>query len=235
MTKTIGIIGGMGPLATADLFKKITLLTDSQCDQDHIHVIIDSNPETPDRTDYLLHHGESPEPYLIRSALRLEFCGADVLIMACNTAHYFYDSLVKHIRIPFLSMIEETAKEIQLSSPGCKTAGLLATAGTCQAGVYDRVFKQYGINLVKPDDERQKLVSSLIQHVKSGRSTPFDPDNIDTVLDQIKRQGAEIFILGCTELPIGFEMFNIRENTVDPTEAIAMSAIRFVGKKIKKV
>jgi aspartate racemase len=230
--KTIGIIGGMGPLATVDLFKKIVQLTNAKRDQDHIHVIIDSNPETPDRTEFILANGENPEPYLLRSALRLEFCGADVLIMACNTAHYFIDNLRRHVHIPFLSMIEETAKEIKKGTPPVQSVGLLATSGTCQAGVYDKVFEQYGINLLKPTPNLQDLVMRLIYYIKSDGSSTYDPSEIRIVLESLKQAGAETYILGCTELPVAFEMLDICEATIDPTEIIAKSAIRFVGKNI---
>ena len=84
--KTIGIIGGMGPLATADLFEKIVGHTKAACDQEHLHVVIDSNTNIPDRTAALLHGGADPLPELTGSARRLEAMGADVLIMPCNTA-----------------------------------------------------------------------------------------------------------------------------------------------------
>ena len=94
--KTIGIIGGMGPLATADLFTRIINLTDAQKDAEHIHILIDNNPHIPDRTSAILHGTESPLPYLIESANRLKSAGADFLIIPCITSHGFYDELVKN-------------------------------------------------------------------------------------------------------------------------------------------
>ena len=103
--KIIGIIGGMGPLATVDLFEKITLHTKAQQDQDHLRVLIDSNTNIPDRTAALLHGGEDPVPQLIASATSLEKMGAQVLVMPCNTAHNFYDAVAGAVEVPVLHMI----------------------------------------------------------------------------------------------------------------------------------
>jgi aspartate racemase len=129
-------------------------------------------------------------------------------------------------------MIEETAKEIKKGTPPVQSVGLLATSGTCQAGVYDKVFEQYGINLLKPTPNLQDLVMRLIYYIKSDGSSTYDPSEIRIVLESLKQAGAETYILGCTELPVAFEMLDICEATIDPTEIIAKSAIRFVGKNI---
>src|SRR5699024_10166329 len=111
--KTLGILGGMGPLATVKLFEKIVSLTHANKDQEHIHTIIDSNINIPHRSRYILGNGDDPLNELIKSAKRLENAGADFLVMPCNTAHYFYDKIVAVMNIPFLNMIEETAKYIK--------------------------------------------------------------------------------------------------------------------------
>ena len=110
MNPVIGIIGGMGPLATCDLMNKIIRFTDAQKDQDHIRICVDSNTNIPDRTTAILHHGKTPVPELVKSALRLEAMGAQLLIMSCNTAHYFYNDVIPYLDVPFMSMIEETVK-----------------------------------------------------------------------------------------------------------------------------
>lgn len=231
MSKIIGIIGGMGPLATVDLFKKIVLYTQASCDQEHIHLIIDNNTEIPDRTSYIISNGENPEKYLIESAIKLQAMGADALIMPCNTAHYFFDKIQAQIKIPLLNMVEETAKEIKRINPYTSKVGLLATEGTYQTLIYDKVFEKYGLQLVKPRKESIKYVMELIYSVKEGK-TNLDLTNFLSVISQLKEMGSEILILGCTELPVAFEMYNIRENYVDPTKVLAISAIRFAGKKV---
>lgn len=229
--KTIGILGGMGPLATADLFRKIITLTDASSDNEHIEIIVENNTKIPDRTEYIINNGEDPTRHMIKSAIRLEVIGADVIVMPCNTAHYFYDEIVKYIDIPFINMIVETAEETKKLYAN-KKIGLLATEGTCRAGIYDRVFNEYDLELVKPDAEKEKYVMELIYGVKSGKSD-VNLTNFLNVLNELKKQGVEAFILGCTELPVAFEMYDINEKYIDPTKILACSAIKFAGKNIK--
>ena len=148
--KVIGILGGMGPLATADLFQKITLHTVAACDQAHPRVCIDSNTDIADRTAALLHGGEDPVPEMIKSAKRLESIGADFLIMPCNTAHNYYEQVCEAVTIPVLHMIALTRDA--LKERGVKCAGLLATDGTVQTGIYQRTFAGSGVDLLTPDD-----------------------------------------------------------------------------------
>ena len=169
--KVIGILGGMGPLATADLFQKITLHTAASCDQDHPRVCIDSNTNISDRTAALLHGGADPVPEMVKSAQRLESIGADLLIMPCNTAHNFYDAVASSVSIPVLHMIAITRDA--LKSRGVKCAGLLATDGTVQTGIYQRTFEGSGVELLTPDNtEDQSAVMDIIYNgVKAGDLT----------------------------------------------------------------
>ena len=113
MDKVLGIIGGMGPLSAVKLFERIVLLTDANCDQEHLRILIDNNTSIPDRTDYILGKiKEDPRVQLIQSAQKLETMGADYLVICCNTAHYFYEELAQSVDIPILNMIEEAAKYV---------------------------------------------------------------------------------------------------------------------------
>lgn len=228
--KTIGILGGMGPLATDDLFHKIIILTEAKNDNEHIHILIDNYTAIPDRTSYILGYGEDPTKYMIEAAMKLELMGADVIIMPCNTAHYFYDEIVKYLRIPFINMIEEVAKKIKKVKPDASKIGLLATAGTCKSGVYDKVLKKYGIEVIKPNDADQDKVSDLIYGIKAGR-TEYNMGDIDSILSYLELQNVDTVILGCTELPVAFQMMNIKGNFIDPTKILAQSAIELVGRK----
>ena len=200
MKKTIGIIGGMGPLATADLFRKIVLMTDAKCDQEHPRVLIDCNTNIPDRTAAILSGGENPIPQLAASARTLERAGADVLMMPCNTAHYFYDGVTAATKLPVLHMLRLTAEEIDRRK--IRTVGLLATDGTIQTGIYERLFEEHGVTVVKPDAAGQKQIMALIYDgVKAGNAA-FDTAPVRTVLDGMLASGVEAFVLGCTELPL---------------------------------
>ena len=230
--KTLGIIGGMGPLATVKLFEKIVLLTDAKNDQGHIHTIIDSNTNIPDRTEYILGGEDNPLRELIKSAKRLEDAGAEFLIMPCNTAHYFYADIIKSIKIPFLNMIEETAKHIK-ENYDFKEVGLLATSGTYKSKVYEKIFNDYGLNIVNPREEEKENVMELIYNIKKG----IHQENLDSfynTMENIENQGGNLFILGCTELSVAVDMYKLKGNFIDPMDAIAKSAILYAGGQDKE-
>lgn len=147
--RVIGILGGMGPLATADLFRRIVERTPARRDQDHPRIIIYNNPKIPDRTAFILGNGPDPRPELIASAKKLESWGADFIIMPCNTAHFFAETIQRAINIPLVSMIEETAKKIE--SMGLRKVGLLATDGTIKGMVYHRALLKRGIHIAVPN------------------------------------------------------------------------------------
>lgn len=231
MSKTIGIIGGMGPLATCDLFRKIIEVTDAGCDQEHIRVCIDNNTQIPDRTAAILGRGISPVEEMVKSARRLRDMGANVLIMPCNTAHYFYKDVSESVEIPVLNMIEETAAAIQ--KKGMQHVGLLATDGTIQSGVYADVFKKMNITVTVPSREGQKAVMDVIyKGVKAG-NYQIDLTDFYRAVEELLDAGAETLVLGCTELPVAFQEFHIDKPFVDPTQVLALAAVQFVGKKVK--
>ena len=233
MKKTIGIIGGMGPLATADLFTKIVTLTDSDCDNDHIRIYIDNNAQIKDRTAAILHGGESPLPMLLESVKKLEAMGADCLIMPCNTAHYYLQALQISTKVSFLSMIGQAVRVAKQRYPGQK-AGILATTGTLDAGVYTRAFNDEGVEVVLPNEEQRKYLMSVIYDgVKAGK-IPTDPTPFNRLLKEMQSRGAGYFILGCTELPVAVQSLGIKNNFVDATAELAKAAIRFCGYKVKE-
>lgn len=232
--KTIGIIGGMGPMATVDLFRRIVDLTDSDTDQGHLRVVIDSNTNIADRTAAILHGSEDPLPEMVRAALNLERAGADVLIMGCNTAHYFYPDICRFVRTPFLNMLEETAKEAKRR--GYSTVALLATDGAVRSGVYERAFEKEGVALLMPEEEDQREVMALIyEGIKAGKNV-WDTAKITAALEKLAARGAKAVILGCTELPLAFPQYGIQSPLplLDPTEIVARSAITFVGGKLRQ-
>lgn len=225
--KTIGIIGGMGPLATADLFRKIVLNTKADRDQDHIRILIDNNTNIPDRTAAILHHGENPIPELTKSAVTLQAMGAQILVMPCNTAHYFYADVQKSVDIPVLHMIELTQKA--LIKKGIQKVGLLATEGTVNSGIYQDVFAKGGIEIVLPNKQGQDAIMDLIYGgVKAGK-TDYDVTKVRKVMEDMLDRGAQTLILGCTELPVAVDMYGLDYNTCDPTLMLARGAIEAAG------
>lgn len=233
MSYKLGILGGMGPLATVTLFERIVLLTDAKCDQNHLHIFIDNYASIPDRTSYLIGKGENPKEYLIESAKRLQNIGADFLIMPCNTAHYFYKDIIKEINIPFLNMIEETAKFTLDKYPQMNKIGLLATDGTCNTKIYDDYFSKYNIEVVKPSKEKQTNVMELIYNMKIGIKDICLEGFYETI-EEMKGNDVEVFILGCTELSSAYQLYAMKGTYIDPIDVIAQSAIKYAGKNVRQ-
>ena len=227
MKKTLGIIGGMGPAATCDLMEKIIALTAARRDQDHIHVLADVNTNIPDRTAAILRGGPDPAPEMIQSGLRLQAAGAEFLLLPCNTAHYFYDRLAAAVDIPVLHMPRLTAAV--LGQAGVKKAGVLATDGTVQSGVYADALAREGIEPVYPAPEDQASIMRLIYDGVKGRRIPLSDIPVEDILAGLRAKGAEKFLLACTELPIAFRELGIRRDCLDPTRVLAFSAVGFAG------
>lgn len=235
MKKSIGILGGMGPLATADLFRKIVLLTDAARDNDHIRVYIDDNASIPDRTAAILSGGADPLPAMTDSLRKLEACGADCIIMPCNTAHYFLPRLQALTEVPFLSMLEATARACADRFPG-GTAAVLATKGTLSAGLYQAALEKAGVPFLLPSEtEQDALMRVIYDGVKAGKGPEDYRTDMESVVETLVARGADYFILGCTELPLAAQALSLPQPVVDPTAELAKAAIRFCGYGVKSV
>ena len=233
MKKTIGILGGMGPMATADLFRKIVACTDAAGDNDHIRVYIDSNASIPDRTAAILSGGEDPVPAMADALRHLELCGADCLVMPCNTAHYFLPRLAPLTKLPFLSMIEAAARACRERFPG-KAAAILATTGTLAAGLYQDALAAEGVPFLVPDEaERDALMEVIYQGVTAGAPTSRYRAAFLSVTEALAARGAECFLPACTELPLACQALGLDLPCVDPTEELAKAAIRFCGYSVR--
>lgn len=221
--KTIGIIGGMGPMATVDLMQKVILATDAREDQEHIHILVDNNTNIPDRTAAILGQGPSPVPELLKSAERLTAQGADFLIMGCNTAHYFLPAMLPYLQIPVISMIEATADYCQ--KQGFRKVGLLASAGTCHTGIYQRALTHAGVEVLQPDERQEIAVHDMIYAGVKAGNMDYDTQNVRTVLREMEDAGAEAFILGCTEVPVAVSMYQLTGRFIDATQVLAEKAV----------
>ena len=216
--KIIGILGGMGPLATVNFYEVLISMTKVEKDQDHPRVIIDSNPGVHDRTKAILEKGPSPAPVIIEMATNLQNAGADFLAMPCVTAHHFFNEIQKAVDIPIIHMIRETAQKYYDDFQG-KNAGLLATSGTINAKIFQSAFPS-GSTLIPDDDTQTHLVMKAIYDVKSGNIEAAKPLIIEAAKKLI-RQGAELLIAGCTEVPIILKPKDIPTPLLDPIHVLA--------------
>lgn len=229
MKRTIGILGGMGPLATADLFEKIVRHTKAAGDNDHIRVYIDSNSAIPDRTAAILGGGVDPMAEMTSALRNLEKCGADCIIMPCNTAHYFLPRLRALTDTPILNMLEITGESCADRFTG-KRAAVLATRGTLATGLYSEALERTEVDYILPDEAEQDVLMHLIYDVvKASRPLAPEAETWSALLEGLRKKGADYFILGCTELPIVAAALDAEGPFVDPTTELAREAIRFCG------
>jgi len=223
--KIIGILGGMGPEATADLYLRIIRATPAKRDQDHPRVIIYSNSKVPDRTAAILGTGPSPMPELIRAGKRLEESGADFIIIPCNTAHYFIDQLQKELRVPILHMIRLSAAEARESYPKAKKAGLLATDGTVKSGLYKAAFAEVGIETIEPMPEGQAdVMKAIYQCIKAGNLIDGGL-LLRGVANDLIASGADMIICGCTEVSLVLKQGDLSVPVLDPLQVLAEVAV----------
>lgn len=199
-TGLVGVIGGMGPLATADFYRRVVTACSASRDQDHLPLIIWADPRIPDRSDAIVGGGESPSPMLRLAAETLVAAGAESLVVACNTAHVFLDEALANLHVPLLSLIEVTADAAgKLASAGARIA-ILGTDGTLASGVYQRALEQRGVVAVVPTSEEQGRVMRGIRSAKAGALREAAAA-LTPVAASLRRRGVTVLIAACTELP----------------------------------
>lgn len=225
--KTIGVLGGMGPWATLDFFEKILRLTPAKTDQEHLRVIIDNNPKIPDRSPAIVGTGEDPTPALVAGARTLQQAGADLIVIPCNTAHYFYERIQNAVSIPVLHIMEEVAATVREEVPSARVLGILATAAAVSSGLYDRACARKGIEVVNPDPAGQQVVNRAIYAVKGGQMGPEITAGLRKIVDGLVRRGAQALVLGCTELPFVLKAQDVRVPLLDSNQILARAAVRF--------
>lgn len=233
---TLGVLGGLGPLATVYFTDMVVKLTDAGCDQEHISMVILNHPSIPDRTDYILDNSKpDPLPVMIADAKRLEGAGSDFIVIPCNTAHYFYDRIQDNINIPMLNIIDETVEYAKKTVPNLKTLGILATKGTLSAGSYQRACKKRGVGCLTPNEEDSRLLMHIIYDgVKAGNEVGFG--EFESLIDRMRNAGCEAVVLGCTELSVVHWDYKIkRSDVIDSMQTLARASILKCGKKIKEV
>jgi aspartate racemase len=219
----IGVLGGMGPLATADFYAKVIAQTPAARDQDHVPLVIYAVPQVPDRTAAILHGGASPLPDLLAGLRTLVDAGARAIAIPCNTAHAWYDELAAGSPVPILHIADSAAAAAARIAGTVGTLGLVATAGTLAAGFYPRRLAERGFDcIVPPGTEMDELVMPGIATVKAG-----DVDGggrlLERAVERLLGRGAAAVVLGCTEVPVALDRLGspLRAKCVDATAALA--------------
>jgi len=224
----IGVIGGMGPLATADFLNKVIGSTSAEDDAEHVPMLISCDPRIPPRPAAILHGSESPLPRLREIRDRLIAGGATTLVMPCNTAHYWYDELVADCPVPFLSIVEAGCDAAaRIARPGSAVV-VAATRATLRSQLYEAALAQRGLSALLPTDaELDELLLPAIAHVKAGRVASSGPLAL-RALDSFARRGATCALLACTELPVALGAANEhpRIECIDATLELARQTVR---------
>ncbi|OLS64294.1 aspartate/glutamate racemase family protein [Pseudomonas putida] len=230
----LGIVGGVGPAATVDFMGKVVASTPAGKDQDHLKMVVEQNPQIPDRTANLLHAETDPTLALYATCKRLESAGANAIAIPCNTAHAFVERIQAHLRVPIVNMLGETVEHIRRTHGTDKVIGLLATSGTVQSQVYHQAAAQAGLQLLAPGHDYQAMVMEAIygeRGIKAGFTEGICREQLLVAAEHLCDLGAEVLILGCTELPLvlghceGFALGEHRVALVDPTLVLARACV----------
>jgi len=223
----IGVLGGMGPLATADFFRKVIAETPAKGDADHVPLLIQSDPRIAPRPAAIVGEGRSPLPELLAGRDRLIFAGAKALAMPCNTAHFWYADLLKGCSVPFLSIVDASLNELALLAEAGSTIGIIATRATLDAQIFDPALVRSGYTVLLPDENvMNTLVLPGIEFVKAGDPLRAGP-LIEEAVQSLLNQGAHAVILACTETPLALDALNsrLRVHCVDSTAALAKCCV----------
>lgn len=231
-SKTLGVIGGLGPIATAHFMELVIRMTDAKTDQEHLDMILYSRPSIPDRTGYILDHSKpNPLPEMIRVGNALVRQGAGLIAIPCMTAHYFHEELTRDIPAPIVHAIHETA--VHLKKHGIRRAGIMATDGTIRSKLFQTELERHGIEAIVPGELGQKCVMSVIyDDIKANR--PVDMDKFDYAGRELWRGGAQAIILGCTELSLVKRDYPIGAGYIDAMEVLAQRCVIECGGNLKK-
>ena len=232
----LGVLGGLGPLATVYFMDLLVKMTDAECDQNHIPTMVLNDSEIPDRTQYILgEDGESPLPKMKEDAQLLEKCGCDYVVIPCNTAHYFYEEVQRDIHVPIINILDETIKYAKGRGIDVKNIGVLATEGTLKSGSYKKYIEKYGLNEITLNEaDSRSLMNIIYNQVKAGEKV--DIVEFMRLVTELIRAGSDVVVLGCTELSIinrDYHLTKTMNYIIDSMEVLAKASIVKCGKKLK--
>jgi len=224
--RVIGILGGMGPQATVDLMRRVIAATPARDDADHVHLLVDNNPKVPSRIAALIEGtGPDPAPAIVEMAKRLELGGADVLAIACNTAHAYVDEVRAATSIPLLDMINLTTRRISRMTLKHGRVGLLASSAVVRLGLYDRELAAHGVALVAPADQNELM--DVIKAVKRGDSGSRNRERFVSVARDLMQERVDMLLIACTELSVLADSLDEGVPALDALEILAREIVTF--------
>ena len=226
MTKRLGILGGMGPAASAEFVTRLIEQTPASCDQEHIPFVLWNNPQVPDRSTSLRNEDDRPLPFLLQGVQVLKAVGCDLIVIPCNTAHFWYDEMIK-LKVPIVHIVDSVADALRDAGVDSGTIGVMGTQATVELGLYQYKLNKGGWNCIVPSkDEMDTLVQPAIDLIKAGRVLEAQLPIMKVVHSLIDR-GAQAVVLGCTELPLAIQIST--ENgipLINSIDSLVKSAIK---------
>ena len=230
--KTIGILGGLGPEATALFFHKIIQKTPAGKDQEHIKIVIYNNPEVPDRTGAIVNNLESPVDKIREGLIFLRNSNVDFITIPCVTSHYYFEEIKSSVDIQVLNIVQETFNFIKREYPLVKNVGILATRGAYQGHVFENLFTPQHFNVIAPGEKSQKCIMNAIygkDGIKAGNTTGAPKDSIIKIANELIGEGAEVIIGGCTEIPIVISSGDLKVPFINTLSVLAEAAVSLAG------
>jgi aspartate racemase len=228
--RVVGIIGGMGPEATVELMRRVTVRTRAEDDADHVHLLIESNPKIPSRIAHLIEGGgRDPLPDILRVARNLEGAGAQALAIPCNTAHHYAQEIQAAVTIPLLHMVKLTAARIAARNPGARV-GVLASTAVHRVGVYERELVDRGLEAVRP--RRQDDLMALIRGVKRGETGAEAARGLAEIGAEFEDH-CEIALIACSELSLISEQLAASGRVLDSLDVLADAIVEFAGARTR--
>ena len=224
--KIVGILGGMGPAATIDFMARMLAVTGAGSDQEHVRMIVDQNPQVPDRNAAVAGTGPSPAPVLAQMARGLVRAGADVLAMPCNAAHAFAGAVRAAVDVPFVDMIAATADAVMAAVPDVRRVGVLGSTGCLDAGLYQTALAARGVEAIVPEGAVRDRFMELLYRIKAGETGPEMRAAMTEVADMLLRDGAEVIMAGCTEVPLVLSEDEVPVPLVNSTDALVAAVVR---------
>lgn len=219
----LGVLGGMGPMATVDFLAKLVRATPAERDQDHIPTLVCSAAGIPDRVDAILGTGPDPLPAMRAALARLEAGGATRIAIACNTAHHWHAALQAETALPILHIVDAVAETLARTGSGDRI-GLLATEGTLRTRLYPERLARHGFSCLNPDPDGQSAVADAIRLVKADRVAEARPI-LEAQVRALAQAGCDRVVMACTEIPIALAGSDLAAVTVDATEALARACV----------